>query len=152
MISCLNRDQKNLYKQYSGLSKNIVHASVLHDKKISAREKIWKLISNEGVWGLSISKQYSGSELSWQECIVALDGFFSHGSNVKCLTLFITQVSSLDFISKYGTESVKKRYLPRLIREDNKFIAREVGLFTLYDLINFERLFYEFFRPGMFIN
>ncbi len=212
MMRYLSKDQKNLYQQYSRLSEEAIKVSKLHQENKSSNENIWKLISKEGIWRLPIPRQYGGHGLSWQDCVVALDGFFSNYSDIKCFTLFMSQVSSLYLVSQYGTESVKTRYLPRLIQgemaclviseciqkllhqksyldknrnqilymnsnkilihaekneddivfyisekksctssvvinksiliEDNKFIAKDVGLSALCDLINFERLFY----------
>jgi hypothetical protein len=213
MMRCLSLDQKNLYQQYSILGEGIAKVSTLEKKFIN--ESIWQAISKEGIWSLPIARQYGGCGLSWQDCLVALDGFFSNYSNIEFLTLLISQISSLYLISQYGTELIKKIYLPRLIHgemaclliskhihtflaydaylsirenqiasirnnkilihaekinddivfyikenqiekisaitnkpirsillEENKFIAKEIGLSALCDLINFERIFY----------
>jgi len=213
MMRCLNVDQKNLHEQYSILGKEV--ASISKQERQLMNEKVWHAISKEGIWHLPIDKKYGGKGLTWQDCVVALDGFFSHYSDIEFLTLLMSHISSLYLISQYGTSAIKKRYLPRLMQgetaqllisqylnklfsedayfkkrenqilsiknnkifihaekfknniefyitektsylisstknksansilnEGNKFIAKEVGVSALCDLINFERLLY----------
>src|SRR3990167_9072429 len=102
MMRCLSKDQKNLYQQYSRLSEEAIKVSKLYQENKSSSEDIWKLISKEGIWGLPIPRQYGGHGLSWQDCVVALDGFFSNYSDIKFLTLFMSQISALYLILQHG--------------------------------------------------
>ncbi|MBV9576040.1 MAG: acyl-CoA dehydrogenase family protein, partial [Gammaproteobacteria bacterium] len=77
---------------------------------------IWEVISNEGIWSLPIAKQYGGAGIGWEESLIAMDGFLHQHFDIQLVALFISQISSLYFISRYGTEDIKNCYLPRLIR------------------------------------
>ncbi len=218
MMRCLSKDQKYLYQQYSELSEEITQFYKLNQDEEVFKEYMWKLISAEGIWGIPIARKYGGYGLSWQDCLVAIDGFLNHYRDKKLLTAFMSQISALYVVSKYGTEAIKKRYLPRLLKgematmhisksvhqllydhsflntkenqtlylrnnkiliyvkknngdivfhinemngnevlsiinglispifcKENEFIANKVGLSALYDLINFEKLFYSIF-------
>lgn len=123
MMRCLSTDQKDLYQQYSILAKKTAQVFKLEK---SINENIWQILSKEGIWSLPIDKQYGGKALGWQACVVALDGFFSHCSNVNFLILSVSQISSLYLISQYGTSNIKKRYLPRLMHG-------EIGCLLLSD-------------------
>ena len=116
MMRCLSTDQKMVYQQYCKLSREVAEFSKRSQGEVSLYKNIWSIISKEGIFGLAISKQYGGANLSWQDCVVAVDGFFSNYSSTEFLALIISQISSIYLIHQHGTESIKKKYLPRLIQ------------------------------------
>lgn len=116
MMRCLNTDQNKLYQQYSELSEELAEVASPYRNEQSLNKCIWNILSNVGFWRLSISKEHGGEGLSWQDCIVALNGFFNHYSDINFLATLMSQLSSLYLITRYGTESIKRRFLPRIIR------------------------------------
>ncbi|MBV9575433.1 MAG: acyl-CoA dehydrogenase family protein [Gammaproteobacteria bacterium] len=107
-------DQKNLYKQYTDLTRKIIENKKLGDKSLN--ENIWSAISKNGIWKLAVAKKLGGKGQSWQDAAVAMDAVFCQCFNTDLLNLFISQINIIYLISQYGTSFIKDHYLPRLMK------------------------------------
>jgi len=118
MMRGLNVKQKKIFQQYSQLGQEIETKSKLTPGKKLTSENIWELVTAAGIWRLPISREYGGQGLNWQECIIALDGFFNYFNDIETLTLFISHMSVLFILSRYCTEAIKNQYLQRLMQSE----------------------------------
>jgi len=209
MMRCLSMDQKRIYQQYSLVGKKLIKIFSNSQEKEITNRIVWEIVTKKGIWKLPIPREYGGTGLNWHDCVIALDGIFSRYADTNMLSVFLSQVSSLYIILRYGTEQIKKKYLPKLINgektrfiiskhihhlltdshypedkifklnnfdmiihaeknhndiiftikkrisskqftnsnqtktdDENRFIVNGIGISAIYDLINFEKLFY----------
>lgn len=148
MMCHWNVRQENLYKKYVNIGNKIAKSLLNKNNEDKLSDcYAWGLLTQEGIWKLPIAKQYNGAGLSWDECVIALEGLVFAHQNMKLLVSIIEHLGRLYLVSQYGTISQKDLYLPYLIQgenfEDKIFeILQNKTPKILCDYINFKRLLY----------
>ena len=79
---------------------------------------IWKKMGDMGFLGLSYPEEYGGSDLDFFYDVVFNEELGRTNSGGFAITQQVVQYMSGPYILKYGSEALKKRYLPGLIAGD----------------------------------
>lgn len=79
---------------------------------------IWKKMGNMGFLGLSYPEEYGGMNLDFFYDVVFNEELGRTNSGGFAITQQVTQYMSGPYILKYGSEELKKKYLPGIISGD----------------------------------
>lgn len=88
-------------------------------------EEIWAFVKKHGFLGMLISKEHGGLGFSPQAQSLILGKIASRSPDVVTIVMVPNSLGPGELIEKYGTETQKEHYLPRLARGD------EVPCFSL---------------------
>ena len=81
-------------------------------------KSIWKKMGDLGFLGLSYPEEYGGSNLDFFFDVVFNEEMGRMNSGGFAITQQVTQYMSSPYILKYGSEALKKKYLPGIISGD----------------------------------
>ncbi len=79
---------------------------------------IWKKMGEQGFLGLGYSSEYGGSELDFFFDVVFCEETSKVFSGGFAITQAVTQYMASPYIVKYGSETLKQKYLPGIISGD----------------------------------
>lgn len=79
---------------------------------------IWKKMGEQGYLGLGYPEEYGGSNLDFFYDVVFNEEIGRLNSGGFAITQQVTQYMSSPYILKYGSEELKKKYLPGIISGD----------------------------------
>lgn len=88
-------------------------------------EAVWNYIKKEGFWALIIEKKYGGRGFSALAHSTVVTKIASRSASVAITVMVPNSLGPSEFLTHYGTEAQKQRYLPRFAKGD------EVGCFAL---------------------
>lgn len=135
---------EKLFQEYEEVGKRVTE--FLSKQHIFSFNHVWEMLTQAGFWKISVAECYGGMGFTWQECIIAIEGFVSTYQHLSCVSLLVDQLSIFYLLSRYGTKKEKELFFPYLLRGemiDNHFLVclykrKEV----LQDVIYFKRLIY----------
>lgn len=81
-------------------------------------KSVWKKMGDMGFLGLSYPEEYGGADLDFFYDVVFNEEIGKTNSGGFTITQQVVQYMSGPYILKYGSESLKKKYLPGLISGD----------------------------------
>ncbi|MHB2020611.1 MAG: acyl-CoA dehydrogenase [Candidatus Xenobia bacterium] len=77
-------------------------------------DPVWRFLKDKGFFGLNISRQYGGQELSAIACSAVFGKISSRSLGVSAVVLVPNSLGPAELLQHYGTEEQKNKYLPRL--------------------------------------
>ena len=93
------------------------HIDKWEEDRFTPRD-IWKKMGDMGFLGLSWPEKYGGKELDFFYDVVFNEELGRVGSGGFAITQQVVQYMSGPYILKYGSESLKQKYLPGLVSGD----------------------------------
>lgn len=95
----------------------IPHINQWEEDRRTPRD-IWKKMGDMGFLGLSYPEEYGGSNLDFFYDVVFNEELGRTNSGGFAITQQVTQYMSGPYVLKYGSEELKKKYLPGIISGD----------------------------------
>lgn len=90
-----------------------------HDKRKAFPQEFWKATCAAGIGGVALPEEFGGSGLGMLEMALAIENLARGGGGSTIGQLFmLNPIFGGVSIARYGTEEMKRRYLPPLITGD----------------------------------
>lgn len=120
MVDYYFNEEHNMFRDSlkAFLQKEVVPHINEWEEKGRIPRSIWKKMGEQGFLGLGYSAEYGGSELDYFFDVIFCEETSKVFSGGFAITQAVTQYMSSPYIAKYGTETLKQKYLPGIISGD----------------------------------
>ncbi|OGT41303.1 MAG: hypothetical protein A3F13_09910 [Gammaproteobacteria bacterium RIFCSPHIGHO2_12_FULL_40_19] len=105
---------KKIYLEFCEVGHGLKKLSASEVCSEALHENLLKIISDRGIFSISVESEYGGRSLEWKKSIIALDAVFSVYSNIQLMNYVVTHIGVVHLISRHAASYFKARHLSDL--------------------------------------